>query len=175
MPAGAAARARGSLGTCHPRGAAGIPAQNKQVPPPSSRLSLPCFLWILGRSALIPLAQPGRVWLCSPKSFPQPPAAPFHPRRVPSLLPALLCFPGLKLKEKQLPTSIPGKLQTPGKPGMGLRAAATASKEDFFFLGENRISLGKSSPSNHVIRRGKRLPRLEWGEEPEKRIVHTAR
>lgn len=52
---------------------------------------------------------------------------------------------------------IPGKLQTPGKPGMGPCAAASARREDY--LGGNRASLRKSSTSNHVIRRGKRLPR----------------
>lgn len=52
---------------------------------------------------------------------------------------------------------IPGKLQTPGKPGDGSVRCSLCQEGGLF--GGNQASLRKSSTSNHVIRRGKRLPR----------------
>ncbi|XP_041880762.1 translation initiation factor IF-2-like [Corvus kubaryi] len=176
MPAGAAGCARGSPGTCHPppRATAGIPPQNKQVTPPSSSRvdSLPCSGWIPGCTARIPLAQPGRVWLLSPESFPQPTAP---SRRVPSLLLALFVFPGLKLKEKQLPTFLGNfklleswgwvrVLQPPPRRGIILEES-DVFKEKFYFQpcdpqGEETSQTARKSRKNRL------LPLRGWGFVP---------
>lgn len=66
-----------------------------------------------------------------------------------------ICFPGLKLKEKQLPTSL-GNFNLLERRGWVCGQQPLPGRRIFL---KNQTSLRKSSPSNHVIRRGKRLPR----------------